>query len=246
MFRVKIKLIKRYIGLFFLKNRKLNLSIRGLCWVLIVTAVLGVILGKELGRWAYLGNSTTRFLVTRSEDAESRHVVDEVQASTVDNVSIDTARIQESLGSGQLDEGEKQELGTPLSIEDKIRKAFGDEGDIAVAVAKCESQLIGDKIGDEHLTFQHNGQIYGRSIGLFQIRTGGNDRGGIWVRSDNVKEFEKEMKDIELRFVERDERNQLDTYTANVRKVRVLQYRKKYQSTVWTDWQDVPLEVEEE
>jgi hypothetical protein len=54
------------------------------------------------------------------------------------------------------------------------------------------------------------------------------------------------MNNIELRFVERDERNQVDTYTAFVRKIKVLQYRKKYQSTVWTDWQDVPLEVEEE
>ena len=57
------------------------------------------------------------------------------------------------------------------------------------------------------------------------------------------------MKDIELRFVERDERNQVDTYTAYVRKIKVLQYRKKYPMTseiVWSDWQDVPLEVEEE
>lgn len=54
------------------------------------------------------------------------------------------------------------------------------------------------------------------------------------------------MKDIELRFVERDWRDQLDPYMAIVRKIKVLQYRKKYQSTVWTDWQDVPLEVEEE
>jgi hypothetical protein len=57
------------------------------------------------------------------------------------------------------------------------------------------------------------------------------------------------MKDIELRFVERDQRDQLDTYTAIVRKIKVLQYRKKYPMTseiVWSDWQDVPLEVEEE
>ena len=57
------------------------------------------------------------------------------------------------------------------------------------------------------------------------------------------------MKDIELRFVERDWRDQLDTYTAIVRKIKVLQYRKKYPMTseiVWSDWQDVPLEVEEE
>ena len=56
------------------------------------------------------------------------------------------------------------------------------------------------------------------------------------------------MKDIELRFVERDEREQMDTYFAIVRKRQVLQYRKKYPMTneiVWTDWQDVPMEIEE-
>jgi hypothetical protein len=65
----------------------------------------------------------------------------------------------------------------------------------------------------------------------------------------------KEMKDIELRFVERDWRDQLDTYTAIVRKIKVLQYRKLtlcgfqtdgWKSWQWSDWQDVPLEVEEE
>jgi hypothetical protein len=58
----------------------------------------------------------------------------------------------------------------------------------------------------------------------------------------------KEMKDIELRFVERDWRDQLDTYSAIVRKIKVLQYRKKLldggPKEHWTDWQDVPLESE--
>ena len=58
------------------------------------------------------------------------------------------------------------------------------------------------------------------------------------------------MKDIELRFVERDQRDQLDTYTAIVRKIKVLQYRKKlldgWEIEYWSAWQDVPLEVEEE
>ncbi len=61
------------------------------------------------------------------------------------------------------------------------------------------------------------------------------------------------MKDIELRFVERDEREQMDTYFAIVRKRQVLQYRKLVPQSAWdedynkwTDWQDVPLEVEEE
>ena len=54
------------------------------------------------------------------------------------------------------------------------------------------------------------------------------------------------MKDIELRFVERDERTALDTYTAIVRKAKILQYRKKLPTSgLWTDWQDVPLEIEE-
>lgn len=61
------------------------------------------------------------------------------------------------------------------------------------------------------------------------------------------------MKDIELRFVEREAREQVETYVAFVRKIQVLQYRKlqyrkKYPMTneiVWTDWQDVPLEIEE-
>jgi hypothetical protein len=66
------------------------------------------------------------------------------------------------------------------------------------------------------------------------------------------------MKDIELRFVERDERQSLDAYIAIVRKIKVLQYRKLtlvefdglqgtdgWKSWQWSDWQDVPLEVEE-
>ena len=59
------------------------------------------------------------------------------------------------------------------------------------------------------------------------------------------------MKDIELRFVERDEREQVDTYFAMVRKRQVLQYRKLIPPSwnadydKWTEWQDVPLGVEE-
>jgi hypothetical protein len=56
------------------------------------------------------------------------------------------------------------------------------------------------------------------------------------------------MKDIELRFVEREAREQVETYVAFVRKIQVLQYRKKYPlggDIVWTAWHDVPLEIEE-
>jgi len=55
------------------------------------------------------------------------------------------------------------------------------------------------------------------------------------------------MNDIELRFVERDERTSLDTYVAIVRKVKILQYRHRREGVgniYWTDWTDVPMEVE--
>jgi hypothetical protein len=57
------------------------------------------------------------------------------------------------------------------------------------------------------------------------------------------------MKDIELRFVEREETMAISTYTAVTHKLRVLQYRKRlldgWEQEYWTEWQDVPLEVEE-
>ena len=58
--------------------------------------------------------------------------------------------------SAKVEEGE-----TPLSIEDKIRQAFFEEPEIAVAVAMCESRLDNSRIGDTHLPEP--------SYGLFQI-----------------------------------------------------------------------------
>lgn len=47
------------------------------------------------------------------------------------------------------------------TIEDKIRRAFGEEAETALAVAKAESSLNPSAVGDEHLSKP--------SIGLFQI-----------------------------------------------------------------------------
>lgn len=46
-------------------------------------------------------------------------------------------------------------------VEVKIREAFPEDPDTAVAIAKCESQLDPTRIGDTHMTFP--------SVGLFQI-----------------------------------------------------------------------------
>lgn len=80
------------------------------------------------------------------------------------------------------------------SLQSKIEAIFGNESENAKKIAKCESRYDVRTIGDGHLTFEHNGQTYGRSIGLFQIRTGGIERSGkMWTRTDDVKAFEARM-----------------------------------------------------
>lgn len=89
---------------------------------------------------------------------------------------------------------------SPSSIEEKILKAWEgtNDGHIALKVFGCESGYNPETIGDKALAFEHNGQMYGRSIGIAQIRTGGIERNGkIWVASDNVAEFEEKMKNVD-------------------------------------------------
>lgn len=57
-----------------------------------------------------------------------------------------------------------------VPVEERIRQAFGQDGDVAVAVARAESSLEPDRVGDKHLTFEKDGATMGMSCGLFQIR----------------------------------------------------------------------------
>ena len=55
------------------------------------------------------------------------------------------------------------------------------------------------------------------------------------------------MNDIELRFVEREERQHIETYVSLARKIKILQYRKLIKgqyNDYWSEWTDVPLETE--
>ena len=85
-----------------------------------------------------------------------------------------------------------------VSLEEKIKAVFPEEPDVAVAIARCESGLDPHRIGDGHLSFDYNGEILGESIGLFQIRTGGNDNGIVWNRASknglSVNDFKEQMK----------------------------------------------------
>ena len=56
-------------------------------------------------------------------------------------------------------------------VEALIRQVWGDKADIAIAIAKAESALKADAIGDNHLVYKVGGKQYGDSVGIFQIRT---------------------------------------------------------------------------
>ena len=87
----------------------------------------------------------------------------------------------------------------PESIEDKIKAVFGENSEEMTELFTCESQLIPNKAGDLHLTFEHNGEILGSSHGLGQVRTGGNENGVVWNRAKkygmSAKEFIKALED---------------------------------------------------
>lgn len=55
-------------------------------------------------------------------------------------------------------------------VEALIREVFAEEAEIAIAIAKSESGLRADAVGDIPIQFVHEGKVMGHSCGLFQIR----------------------------------------------------------------------------
>jgi len=56
------------------------------------------------------------------------------------------------------------------NVEQLIRSRFGDDADVAVAIARCESGLRPDAVGDHAIAYVQDGAEYGKSYGPFQIR----------------------------------------------------------------------------
>lgn len=56
------------------------------------------------------------------------------------------------------------------SPEQLIKEAFGKDAPIAIAIAKAESHLNPEAVGDLHITFEKDGKLMGMSCGLFQVR----------------------------------------------------------------------------
>lgn len=84
-----------------------------------------------------------------------------------------------------------------VSIEDMIRKVFTDNPDDAIAIAKCESGMRADNVGDTHLMSinRQTGELVGDSIGLFQIRTGSSDWNRAYANGMSADDFRSWMSD---------------------------------------------------
>lgn len=87
----------------------------------------------------------------------------------------------------------------PQTIEEYITYKFGKDSESALKIARCESQRDGkiqpDLIGDTHLMSMNNGEMVGDSIGVFQIRTGGNGWNRAKANGMTADEFRTKLKD---------------------------------------------------
>lgn len=62
------------------------------------------------------------------------------------------------------------EVESPSEVVRMIEEKFPEEPKLAVAIAKAESGLRTDAVGDGHIEFVNEGKVMGHSCGLFQVR----------------------------------------------------------------------------
>ena len=93
---------------------------------------------------------------------------------------------------------EIKELTQKQMILNYIVEVFGDDADDAIKIADCESGLNPNQIGDQHLmSFDEKWQeMKGDSIGIFQIRTGGEDFNRARANGMSTDEFRDKLKDF--------------------------------------------------
>jgi len=85
--------------------------------------------------------------------------------------TISAEGLEPTYAEGVVDATVPPTKSTP-SVEELIAEVFGDQADNALKIAKCESGMNPETIGDKHLMGMLDGEMIGDSIGLFQIRTG--------------------------------------------------------------------------
>ena len=148
---------------------------------------------KRTIRWAII--ATCAWVIPFTTEYTEHIVIENVYAGEFGEKSVGT------LADGSLITNRVQ-VADGLSeetVETKIRRVFSENPDEAVAIAKCESHLDDDRIGDLHLPVEVGGETLGYSYGLFQIRSGGKDAGGAWSRPAKegmtLSEWAKKMLD---------------------------------------------------
>jgi len=84
-----------------------------------------------------------------------------------------------------------------FSIEGYILEVFGEDGEMAVRIATCESKLRPEVIGDKDLMSinTETGELVGDSIGIFQIRTGSTNWNRAARNDMTADEFRTFLKD---------------------------------------------------
>lgn len=91
----------------------------------------------------------------------SRHAPEDT--ATERQVTGNTGAVEKSTGG-------EDSLTAESSPETLIKEVFGDKAEIAIAIAKAESQMNPEAVGDKHIEFERDGVTMGHSCGLFQVR----------------------------------------------------------------------------
>lgn len=106
------------------------------------------------------------------EGAKTGGLMDKPQPTTNTKVQSRNTLLTTAVVHAQERTGAYRAITLPEQDEvaNKIRQKFGEDGEIAVAVARCESGLRPHAIGDGHIAYWAGGTEYGKSYGVFQIR----------------------------------------------------------------------------
>ena len=83
------------------------------------------------------------------------------------------------------------------TIEDYIRKVFGEDAEDALKIATCESGLKQETVGDTNIMLYDSkwDEMVGDSIGIFQVRTGGTGWNRARANGFSADQFRTKLKE---------------------------------------------------
>lgn len=165
-------------------------------YVLAVISIWSVVFTSDLAPLAEEWYGMTGRIVISRESSQARHQGTDASEGHGEPVSAD------SLNDGAprevvMTHSEPRPTLSGDSITEKIKLAWMGTGDEEkmVDIIKCESRFNSDTIGDLGIQFEKDGKLWGRSVGLAQVRI-------LPGRTDNPKEYEKQLKDVDFNLKE--------------------------------------------